>query len=331
MKEREYSFDVLRVIAMIMVIIIHVSNVYTRSFNFIDSNSYLVSLIYNTISRVSVPIFFMISGALLLDRKFEFNKYKKRILKIILLIIVWDIIYLIWEYLFLGVTYNKLYKLLIEAYRAHLWFLYIIVVMYIVQPIIKKILDNINKTLKISLLILWLLLSTISMYNSTIANVFTIFSNMGFFILGKYMYKYLIKLDINKNKKYIIIMLFILILSYSISIYLNYTASLKFNMFYNLFFAYRTPFIIIATFIIFKLVYLLTHEKNPNTTIILLSNLSLGVYLIHGVFLDITTKYIDYKNVIPIIGIPSFTLFILICSIITVYIIKKIKIINKIV
>ena len=55
MKEREYAFDVLRVIAMIMVIIIHVSNVYTRSFNFIDTNSYLVSLIFNTISRVSVP------------------------------------------------------------------------------------------------------------------------------------------------------------------------------------------------------------------------------------------------------------------------------------
>ena len=120
MKEKEYSFDVLRVIAMIMVIIIHVSNVYTRSFNFIDSNSYLVSLIFNTISRVSVPIFFMISGALLLDRKFDFKKYKKRIFRIILLIVVWDILYLIWEYLFLGVTYDKLYRLLLEPYRAHL-------------------------------------------------------------------------------------------------------------------------------------------------------------------------------------------------------------------
>ena len=103
MKEREYSFDILRVIAMIMVIVIHVSNVYTRSFNFIDSTSYLIALIFNTISRVSVPIFFMISGALLLDRKFELKKYKKRVLKILLLIVVWDILYLIWEYLFLGI------------------------------------------------------------------------------------------------------------------------------------------------------------------------------------------------------------------------------------
>jgi len=49
--KKEYSFDVLRVIAMIMVIIIHVSNVYCRSFGFINSNSYIITLCFNTISR----------------------------------------------------------------------------------------------------------------------------------------------------------------------------------------------------------------------------------------------------------------------------------------
>jgi len=330
MKEREYTFDVLRVIAMIMVIIIHVSNVYTRSYNFIDTNSYLVSLIFNTISRVSVPIFFMISGALLLDRNFDFKKYKKRILKIILLIVVWDILYLIWEYYFLGVSYNKLYKLFLEPYRAHLWFLYTIVILYVIQPLLKYILDRTNKTIKIVLFFAWIILSTISMYNLTIANIFTIFSNIGFFVLGKYMYDYLLNNKRN-NKKYVFIMIVLLLVSLGESIYLNYTASLKFNMFYNLFFAYRTPFIILSTFIIFKLVYIYCHNKKPKDIILLGSNLSLGVYLIHGMFLDVTTKYVDYKNVIPIIGIPSFTLYILILSMISVYLLRKIKYLNKII
>jgi len=330
MKEREYTFDVLRVIAMIMVIIIHVSNVYTRSYNFIDTNSYLVSLIFNTISRVSVPIFFMISGALLLDRNFDFKKYKKRILKIILLIVVWDILYLIWEYYFLGVSYNKLYKLFLEPYRAHLWFLYTIVILYVIQPLLKYILDRTNKTIKIVLFFAWIILSTISMYNLTIANIFTIFSNIGFFVLGKYMYDYLLNNKRN-NKKYVFIMIVLLLVSLGESIYLNYTASLKFNMFYNLFFAYRTPFIILSTFIIFKLVYIYCHNKKPKDIILLGSNLSLGVYLIHGMFLDVTTKYVDYKNVIPIIGIPSFTLYILVLSMISVYLLRKIKYLNKII
>ena len=329
MKEREYSFDVLRVIAMIMVIIIHVSNVYTRSFNFIDTNSYLVSLIFNTISRVSVPIFFMISGALLLDRKFDFKKYKKRVLKILLLIVVWDILYLIWEYFFLGVTYDKLYNLFLEPYRAHLWFLYSIIILYVIQPLLKYILDRINNITKIVLFILWILLSTISMYNVSVANIFSIFSNIGFFIVGKYMYDYV--KNTKKDKKIVIIMIILLVLSFIESIYLNYTASIKFNMFYNLFFAYRTPFIILSTFIIFKLVYIYCHDKKPNNIIMLGSDLSLGVYLIHGMFLDVTTKYIDYKNVIPIIGIPSFTMYILLLSVISVIVLRKIKYINKVI
>ena len=330
MKEREYTFDVLRVIAMIMVIIIHVSNVYTRNYNFIDTNSYLVSLIFNTISRVSVPIFFMISGALLLDRNFNFKKYKKRIIKIVLLIVVWDILYLIWEYFFLGVSYNKLYKLFLEPYRAHLWFLYTIVILYVIQPLLKYILDKTNKPIKIVLFFAWIILSTISMYNLTIANIFTIFSNIGFFVLGKYMYDYLLNNKEN-NKKYVFIMIILLLVSLGESIYLNYTASLKFNMFYNLFFAYRTPFIILSTFIIFKLVYIYCHNKKPKDIILLGSDLSLGVYLIHGMFLDVTTKYVDYKNVIPIIGIPSFTLYILVLSMISVYLLRKIKYLNKII
>ena len=330
MKEREYTFDVLRVISMIMVIVIHVSNVYTRSFNFIDTNSYLVSLVFNTISRVSVPIFFMISGALLLDRNFDFKKYKNRILKIILLIVVWDLLYLIWEYLFLGVKYDKLYKLIIEPYRAHLWFLYNIVILYATQPILKYILDKANNIIKMILFVIWLLLSTISMYNIFIANIFTIFSNIGFFILGKYMYDYL-QNNKQNNKKYTLIMVLLVIISYSISIYLNFTASLKFNMFYNLFFAYRTPFIILSSFIIFKIVYIYCHNKKPKDIILISSDLSLGVYLIHGMFLDVTTKYVDYKNIIPIIGIPSFTLFILVLSLISVVILRKIKYINKVI
>ena len=330
MKEREYTFDVLRVIAMIMVIIIHVSNVYTRSYNFIDTNSYLVSLIFNTISRISVPIFFMISGALLLDRSFNLKKYKKRILKIIILIIVWDILYLIWEYYFLGVTYDKLYKLILEPYRAHLWFLYTLIILYAIQPLLKLILDRLNKPMKIVLFIAWILLSTISMYNLAIANIFTIFSNIGFFILGKYIYDYVS--NSNRNyKNYTFIMILLLIISLIKSIYLNYTASLKFNMFYNLFFAYRTPFIILSSFIIFKLVYIYCHDKKPKDVILFGSDLSLGVYLIHGMFLDVTTKYVDYKHVIPIIGIPSFTLYILVLSLISVYILRKIKYINKII
>ena len=74
MKERNYRLDLLRVIAMIMVIIIHIANYYCRAFDDIDKISYMGALIFNTISRISVPIFFMISGATLLSKEYDKNK-----------------------------------------------------------------------------------------------------------------------------------------------------------------------------------------------------------------------------------------------------------------
>lgn len=326
-KEREYSFDILRVIAMTMVIIIHVSNIYSRSYLLIENESYLVSIIFNTISRISVPLFFMISGALLLDRNFNTKKYIQRLLKFVMLIAVWDIIYLIWEYFFLDITYTKLYKLIITPYRAHLWFLYTIIILYAVQPLLKLILDKANKPIKIVLFILWFILSTISMYNRIISKIFTIFSYIGYFAIGKYLYEYI---KSNDTKKYNIIMIVMLLFSYIASIYLNMIASNKFNMFYNLFFAYRTPYIMLNSFIVFILIYNLFHNKKQNKIIMLLSDLSLGVYLIHGVFLDVTSKFIDYKLVNPLFGIPAFTIFIFIFSTLLVYFLKKIKLFKTI-
>ena len=327
-KKRELAFDILRVIAMIMVIIVHVSNVYSRSFGFISNESYIISLVFNTISRISVPIFLMISGALLLDRSFNKNKYFKRIFKFLIIIVFWDIAYLIWEWLYLGVTYNKLYMLFVEPYRAHLWYLYTIIVLYAIQPLLKMILDKSNKPIKIILLIIWFTLSSLSIVNSTLANLFTVFSYIGFFILGKYIYTYIKENDLRKHNWLFILTIIVCI---ALSIFLNYSFSIKYNRFYNLFFAYRTPFIILSSFALFTLIVSNFKKDKLPKIITKLSDVSFGVYLIHGMFLDITIRSFYYQSINPIIGIPVFTIMILICSVISTMIIKKIKILNRII
>ena len=327
-KNREYAFDILRVISMLMVIIIHVANIYCRSFGIISNSSYLISLIFNTICRISVPIFFMISGTLLLDRKFNKEKYIKRVLKYVLLIIIWDIIYLVWEYFYLGVTYDKLYKLIIDPYRAHLWFLYTILVLYIVQPILKTIMDKSNNTIKIVLLSIWILLSLASMLNPYVAKYFTIFSYIGYFVIGKYLYEFIKKYDL---RKYSISLILIMIICYIISIIMNYSLSIRLHQFYNLFFAYRTPFIMLASFALYTLIISNYKKDSLNKFFTELSDLSLGVYLIHGIFLDVTAKVFIYTSINSLIGIPLFTIIIFILSTISVFILKKIKFLKNIV
>lgn len=327
-KTREYAFDILRVISMIMVIIIHIANVYCRSFGMISTKSYLISLIFNTICRVSVPIFFMISGSLLLDRSFNKEKYLKRVLKYVILIVVWDIIYLVWEYFYLGITYDKLYMLVIDPYRAHLWFLYTILVLYAIQPLLKLIMDKSNNVVKIILLTVWIILSLASMINPYVAKFFTIFSYIGYFIIGKYLYDFIKKYDL---RKYNISLVLIMIICFSISIWMNYSLSIKLNQFYNLFFAYRTPFIMISSFALYVLIISNYRKDSLNKFITGLSDLSLGVYLIHGIFLDVTVKVFIYSSINSLIGIPIFTLIIFVLSIISTFIIKKIKYLNYII
>ena len=332
--KREYSFDILRVISMFMVVVIHVSNVYSRNYGTISNLSYLFSLIFNTICRISVPIFLMISGALLLDKKYNKVKFKKRISKYIMLIAAWDVIYLIWEFFYLGITYNNIYILLIKPLRAHLWFLYTILVLYLAQPLAKKILEKASKNMKITLFIGWIFIAICSYINSFFASIISIFIYLGYFILGKYLYNF-IQNTINKNnkrrfiKKINILGTILIIICFCISIILNYYFSLKYNMFYNAFFAYRSPFIMISSILFFIIVVLNLSNVKENKLIILLSNISLGVYLIHGIFLDIVKTFFN-NNLNSSIGIPIYSIIIFICSVVSVYYLSKFKTLKKI-
>lgn len=92
-REKNYNIEALRVIACIMVICIHVSNYYSRAYGTISDASYIFSIIINGISRVAVPIFFMISGALLLDETLLVKKSVRRVGNTLAVLIVWSTIY----------------------------------------------------------------------------------------------------------------------------------------------------------------------------------------------------------------------------------------------
>ena len=66
MKEKNYNLELVRMISFILVIAIHVSNYFCRAYGRIPQGEYLFSLVIDTVARLSVPCFFMISGALLL-------------------------------------------------------------------------------------------------------------------------------------------------------------------------------------------------------------------------------------------------------------------------
>lgn len=135
---RIIDFDVLRVLAILFVIVLHAAATNWRR---MDVNSYeweMLSL-FNGVSRWGVPVFVMISGSLFLNRDIGIRVlYKKYILRLVVAFVVWSFGY---AFLFHIVTGHSVARFLITFIKGyyHLWFLYMIVGLYMITPLLKRI------------------------------------------------------------------------------------------------------------------------------------------------------------------------------------------------
>ena len=93
--KRNFSLDIARIIAVLAVVMIHCSARFVDSYGQF-SNEFLVGNLLNSISRIAVPFFIMVSGALFLDEHKEVTLkriFLVNVKNIILIIIIWSAIY----------------------------------------------------------------------------------------------------------------------------------------------------------------------------------------------------------------------------------------------
>ena len=123
MKEKNYQLEVLRVISCINVILIHVCNIYSRSFGSISDVDFVFATFLNCMARTSVPIFFMISGATSLNRVYDTKKYLSKICGIGGTLLASSLFYYFWNLILFKRSYNFL-DFFETPVKAHLWYLY---------------------------------------------------------------------------------------------------------------------------------------------------------------------------------------------------------------
>lgn len=322
MRKRDYRLDLLRVISMIMVVIIHIANYYCRAFNDIDEISYLGALIFNTISRISVPFFFMISGATLLSKKYDKDKNKERIIKKIITLIVITIIYFIWDKYYMNKDINIIY-LLNKPERKLLWFMYAIVGIYISLPFIKCMVDKMGKDEDKLFVILWLMfngiLKGLNIGNTYLIPIISGTYYLGYFIIGHMIIKYYDYIRKNKNNK---LLLITSIISFIIVVILTYFISINNGEHFTKLLTYSNALIMVASLSSF--IYLYFNIKDKEYIIISkLSNLSFGIYLFHAIILDFIMILIPYQNIYSYIGIPVILIIVIFITSVIVNVLKK--------
>ena len=137
-KERIKYYDTLRFLAILGIIILHISQVFHGA-DLIGDRIYSLS----EITRFAVPVFLMMTGALLLNRDIELGDFfKRRFIRIILPFILFLIIHRIVIYI-IGVYYDPSYlgKVFKHPFSYN-WYFWLIVGVYFFIPILNKVVQN---------------------------------------------------------------------------------------------------------------------------------------------------------------------------------------------
>lgn len=147
-KDRIGYVDTVRVFAIVMVILLHcICDYSNHSANF-GRPLWWITAFINEITRTGVPLFFMISGFLLIDSVDISNIgdfYKRRILKVAVPFLIYHVFYYFYFRMQTGqdLLDGELFLQFMNSGSAyHLWFVYSIVVLYLFVPFIKMVVEK---------------------------------------------------------------------------------------------------------------------------------------------------------------------------------------------
>lgn len=327
----------LRVVATISVIFLHVTSEILYQYGKISNSIWWTGNIYDSVVRFCVPVFVMLTGVLLLAKKYELNDFlKKRFLRIILPFLFWSLIYALVslnDKISAGnheMSFFEIVKWLISQLKngssLHLWYIYMIIGIYLFIPIISKWIQNATEKEILYFIFIWLFTLFI---NQPVLSKFRVNINLTYFsgFIGYVVLGYYLSVKSFAISKLVIriISLFLILTGVTITIFGTYFLSLQNNSFQEYFYNYTTLNVLIASigvFMFFKNVEI----SNPLFIRIanFISQYSYGVYLVHVLVLRFMgAMEINYNFINPIFAIPLVTILCLLISISIIYIVNK--------
>ena len=140
-RRRVIYFDILRIVAIFFVVFVHLAAQHWADVD-VSSRAWFAFNLYCTTGKWSVPIFVMISGALFLGRDVSISSIlKKNVARIATAFLFWSgcyaLVYLVFRHAPLSVVLSQFI-----TGHYHLWFLYMIVGLYLLIPLLRPIVQN---------------------------------------------------------------------------------------------------------------------------------------------------------------------------------------------
>lgn len=349
--DRDLRYDFVRVISMILIVCIHVPANLLYRYKYVSIIDWNIANFIDSYSRMAIDIFIMLSGALLLSKSESIaNFYSKRVKKIIIPFIFWTVFYTFWErYYRDGNTSIK--STLVNAINtpvySHLWFLYAIIILYLITPLIKVFTKYLSKKVQFVICIMWLLLISINFLNK-----FTLFTGKipvmtfpqniylryiieygAYYILGYTLTDYINRINKGKTILWSIIMFvsnfIIFIGTYMLSLRNGYIDT-RFYDAPSIFTAISSVTGYIFLFGSGKILY--GKIKKHKNMLLKISYCSMGVYLIHQCVMEVVLNNLYGQKleqyISCAIALPILITIVNVMSILITYYGKKIPVIK---
>lgn len=344
-----YSVDLIRSLAILLVVLVHAT-----AFPYIIPGEITPAVtstwwtidVYGAVANLAVPLFVMSSGALLLDPAKVDEPlgvfFKKRFMRVGLPMIFWTIAYFGWGVFVSGqpLTADNVLQGILSGSYYHLWFLYLLVGLYLVTPVLRVLVKHVNRDKFKYLLVLWFIGNSVVPFINRFASfgfnpVMFVFTGwIGYFLLGIYLR------DV-KARSWIAILGVILGMLATIlgSWWLTATAGEEFTGFFHeplnvtLIMASTSLFILLTAIPKIKI-----ENGNPaiNRLLHWISQNTLPIYLLHIIVMEtIKAGFLGFtlnmNTMNPIIEIPLLTAITFALTAAIVYPLKKIPYIQQII
>lgn len=140
--DKRLYLDVLRAWACISVIVIHICAYYSQTD--VAGVNYLIGNAFNSVARSAVPLFVMISGALMLDEGYRCTKekLKRMIHKRAMFFVIWSLLYALLFHVAAPLLKGEaldaqaFLESLLGGYY-HLWFIPMLIGLYLILPLLR--------------------------------------------------------------------------------------------------------------------------------------------------------------------------------------------------
>lgn len=335
-KKRNYPLDILRVLACYLVIQQHASEFYYIGEGgavVTGDNTFWIG-IFNSVCRISVPLFVMLSGYLLLPMNDVItNFFRKRFTRVAYPFVLWCILYAVYNVLMKGDSLQQMFTNILHipvnfgTEVGHLWYIYMLIGLYLLIPIISPWLKQASKRELQGYLALWVFTTFLPYIHLVFPEVLGecfwndtpllyYFSGfIGYFILGHYLKRY--------GYPSVIASWALLIVGYAVTAYIFCsridTVALVPQL--ELSWQFCSVNVMMMAVGLFSLIarLKLTGESAVGKLVIDISAMSYGMYLAHIMLLNFFYALLKDVSSATYITVPLMS----VCTFVSVYILIK--------